>query len=61
MATPQIPDDKCEHCGAPIIDLFAEWTDDYQTAEAFDGYNWAEGETHRHGRDNPPAQEPPKP
>src|SRR5437773_161137 len=33
MATPQIPDGQCAHCGAPIIDLFAEWTDDYQTQE----------------------------
>jgi hypothetical protein len=33
MATPQIPDGKCNHCGASIIDLFAEWTDEYQTKE----------------------------
>ncbi len=33
MATPQIPDGKCVHCQAPIIDLFAEWTDEYQTME----------------------------
>ncbi len=33
MATPQIPEGKCVHCQAPIIDLFAEWTDDYQTRE----------------------------
>src|SRR5438105_3325682 len=32
MATPQIPGGQCPHCGAPLIDLFAEWTDDYQTA-----------------------------
>ena len=33
MATPQIPDGKCSHCQAPIIDVFAEWTDAYQTKE----------------------------
>jgi hypothetical protein len=132
MATPQIPEGKCLHCQAPVIDLFAEWTEEYQTAEgkqailagdivfdcyycqgplqlalplallapqkepgayrvakrrkarceawlrgqhpgltlsqvvesagwqyqgawAFDGYNWAEGEAHRHGVDVPPA------
>jgi hypothetical protein len=33
MSTPQIPDGKCVHCQAPIVDLFAEWTDEYQTAE----------------------------
>jgi hypothetical protein len=33
MATPQIPDGSCWHCGAPIIDLFAEWTEEYQTPE----------------------------
>ena len=131
MATPQIPGGKCGHCQAPIIDLFAEWTEEYQTREgkqnicegrivfdcyycegplqlvlplaiilpekppeeykmakrkralceewlrsqhpgqtlsqvveaadwhyqgkwAFHGYNWAEGEVHRHGRDAPP-------
>ena len=32
MATPQIPGGQCPHCGAPVIDLFAEWTDEYQTA-----------------------------
>jgi hypothetical protein len=32
MATPQIPGGNCPHCHAPIIDLFAEWTDEYQTA-----------------------------
>jgi hypothetical protein len=32
MATPQIPGGKCEHCRAPLIDLFAEWTDEYQSA-----------------------------
>jgi hypothetical protein len=32
MATPQIPDGACGHCGAPIIDPFAEWTDEYQTS-----------------------------
>ena len=32
MATPQIPGGTCGHCGAPVIDLFAEWTDEYQTA-----------------------------
>jgi hypothetical protein len=31
MATPQIPGGQCPHCGAPVIDLFAEWTDEYQT------------------------------
>jgi hypothetical protein len=132
MATPQVPDGRCRHCGAPVIDLFAEWTDEYQTPDgkqailrgeivfdcyycqraiqlqlplalilpdrgpteyrvakrrksrceewlrsqhpgqtlsqvveaadwshggkwAFDGYNWAEGEVHRHGQDRPPA------
>jgi hypothetical protein len=33
MATPQIPEGRCLHCQAPIIDLFAEWTDEYQTAD----------------------------
>jgi hypothetical protein len=33
MATPQIPEGQCPHCFAPIIDLFAEWTDEYQTKE----------------------------
>jgi hypothetical protein len=33
MATPQVPDGKCEHCQAAVIDLFAEWTDAYQTKE----------------------------
>ena len=32
MATPQIPGGQCPHCLAPIVDLFAEWTDEYQTA-----------------------------
>jgi len=32
MATPQIPGGVCPHCRAPIVDLFAEWTDEYQTA-----------------------------
>ncbi len=31
MATPQIPGGRCEHCRAPIIDLSAEWTDEYQS------------------------------
>ena len=31
MATPQIPGGRCAYCQAPIIDLFAEWTDEYQT------------------------------
>jgi len=31
MATPQIPGGQCPHCGAPVVDLFAEWTDEYQT------------------------------
>jgi hypothetical protein len=132
MATPQVPDGRCPRCDAPIIDVFAEWTDEYQTATgkqailrgeivfdcyycqqpmqlrlplalglpdkgpadyhiatrrkarceewlrsqhpgqslsqvveaadwqfvgrwAFDGYNWAEGATHRHGQDSPPV------
>ncbi len=33
MATPQIPEGRCDHCGAPLIDLFAEWTEEYQTKE----------------------------
>src|SRR5437868_10595304 len=33
MATPQIPGGECGHCRAPIIDVFAEWTDDYQTKQ----------------------------
>jgi len=32
MATPQIPGGQCPHCAGPIIDLFAEWTEEYQTA-----------------------------
>ena len=32
MATPQIPGGRCLHCGAPVIDPFAEWTEEYQTA-----------------------------
>jgi hypothetical protein len=32
MATPQIPGGQCGHCQAPIIDLFAEWADEYQSA-----------------------------
>ena len=31
--TPPIPDGKCVHCQAPIVDLFAEWTEEYQTAD----------------------------
>jgi hypothetical protein len=31
VATPQIPGGRCPHCGAPVIDLFAEWTEEYQT------------------------------
>jgi hypothetical protein len=31
MATPQIPEGRCAHCQAPVVDLFAEWTDEYQT------------------------------
>lgn len=134
MATPQIPEGKCVHCQAPILDLFAEWTDEYQTPQgkrailsgeivfdcdycegrlqltlplallhprkgpdesrlakrkrlrcedwlrsqhpgeslsqvvekagwqfggkwAFEGYNWGEGEVHRHGADAPPASQ----
>jgi hypothetical protein len=30
---PPIPDGKCTSCNAPVIDLFAEWTDEYQTPE----------------------------
>src|SRR5579871_1346341 len=33
MATPPIPDGRCIHCHAPVVDLFAEWTDIYQTPE----------------------------
>ena len=33
MATPQIPGGKCGHCGASVIDVFAEWTDEYQTRQ----------------------------
>src|SRR5579859_1342784 len=33
MATPQIPEGRCVHCHAPIVDLFAEWTAEYQTPE----------------------------
>jgi hypothetical protein len=33
MATPQIPDGRCVHCQAPIIDLFAEWTEEYQSSD----------------------------
>jgi hypothetical protein len=132
MATPQIPGGQCPNCQASIIDLFAEWTDEYQTAGgkkailagdivfdcyycqepvqlvlplaliapvkaagsfqlakrskvrcqdwlisqhpghslseivvmaawqhhgkwAFDGYNWKEGDIHRHGQDAPPT------
>jgi hypothetical protein len=33
MATPQIPGGQCPHCQAPVIDLFAEWTDEYQSAQ----------------------------
>ena len=32
MATPQVPGGNCPHCNAPVIDVFAEWTEDYQTA-----------------------------
>lgn len=31
--TPPIPDGRCPHCNGPILDLFAEWTDDYETEE----------------------------
>jgi hypothetical protein len=31
--TPPIPDGKCPYCGAPIPDLFAEWTAEYQTSD----------------------------
>jgi hypothetical protein len=31
--SPPIPEGKCDHCQAPLLDLFAEWTDEYQTAE----------------------------
>jgi hypothetical protein len=33
MATPQIPDGRCASCGGAVIDLFAEWTEEYQTVE----------------------------
>lgn len=33
MPTPPIPEGQCVHCHAPIVDLFAEWTEEYQTAE----------------------------
>ena len=33
MATPQIPEGRCVHCQGPIVDLFAEWTEEYQTPE----------------------------
>ena len=33
MATPQVPGGRCVYCHAPVIDVFAEWTDEYQTAE----------------------------
>jgi hypothetical protein len=33
MATPQIPEGRCEHCQGPVVDLFAEWTLEYQTQE----------------------------
>jgi|ERR1700677_987420 len=33
MATPQIPGGQCPYCHAPVIDLFAEWTQEYQTRE----------------------------
>jgi hypothetical protein len=33
MATPQVPGGRCGHCQAPVIDLFAEWTDEYQSAD----------------------------
>jgi hypothetical protein len=32
MATPQIPGGTCGHCQAPPLDLFAEWTEEYQSA-----------------------------
>ena len=28
---PQIPEGQCPHCQASIIDLFAEWTPEYET------------------------------
>ncbi len=33
MATPQVPGGKCPNCQAPVIDLFAEWTDEYQSMQ----------------------------
>jgi hypothetical protein len=33
MATPQIPDGTCPSCQASIVDIFAEWTDAYQTKQ----------------------------
>jgi hypothetical protein len=32
MATPQIPGGQCPHCHASVVDLFEEWTDEYQSA-----------------------------
>jgi hypothetical protein len=31
IMAPQIPEGTCFHCQAPIIDLFAEWTEEYQS------------------------------
>ena len=33
MATPQIPGGKCDHCQAAVVDVFAEWTEEYQTKD----------------------------
>jgi hypothetical protein len=33
LMVPPIPEGNCVHCQAPIVDLFAEWTEAYQTAE----------------------------
>ncbi len=30
---PQVPGGMCPHCQAPLIDVFAEWTDDYQAPD----------------------------
>jgi hypothetical protein len=33
MATPQVPAGRCPLCQSPIVDVFAEWTDEYQTTQ----------------------------
>lgn len=37
MATPQVPGGQCAHCLAPVVDVFAEWTDEYQTSAGKQG------------------------